>query len=122
MRTTVVKKVSFDAAHHLPHYEGKCKNMHGHHWVVELGVEGEVNRATGMVIDFSELSQFLKVVVVDTFDHKVVNDTIRNPTAENIAEFILDQYLGWRKFTKKLDLAFIRVWETEDSYAEVRNE
>ena len=54
----VSKRVSFDAAHFLPGYVGKCSQMHGHHWIVELAVAGEVNLETGMVIDFIELSRF----------------------------------------------------------------
>lgn len=111
----VSKKVSFDAAHYLPNYEGKCKNMHGHHWVVELAVEGEVNTEDGMVIDFAELSKFLKDKVVKVFDHKVINNVISNPTAENIALYIEDM---WEHYSlEPLELAWIKVWETEDSMA-----
>jgi len=113
---TVVKRISFDAAHYLPNYKGKCKNMHGHHWVIELGVKGPVDSKTGMVVDFQELKGFLERIV-DRFDHKVVNDTISNPTAENIALFIRD---GWEYYSLEgVELAFIKVWETEDSYVEL---
>jgi len=116
---TVVKRISFDAAHYLPGYEGKCKNMHGHHWVVELGVNGQVNPETGMVVDFAELKKFLSMVRRQ-FDHHLVNDTIQNPTAENIALYIEDL---WEHYSLEgVELAFVRVWETEDSYAELREE
>lgn len=118
MKATVVKRVSFDAAHYLPHYDGKCKNLHGHHWLVELAVNGTVDRETGMVIDFTILKDFLKREVVDKFDHHHVNNTITNPTAENIAAYILGRWNDQSGYTPKLE--FIRVWETEDSYAEVR--
>ncbi len=111
----VSKKVSFDAAHYLPFYEGKCKHMHGHHWVVELGVEGKVDPKTGMVIDFSRLSSFLKDNVVKEFDHTLLNDKIGNPTAENLALYI-EECCGWLEVAG-CKLAFIKVWETEDSYA-----
>ena len=114
----VCKKISFDAAHYLPGYPGKCANLHGHHWVVELGVEGEVDPETGMVVDFSRLKEFWEDNFQEVFDHKCLNDTISNPTAENIAIYI-SEACGWLKVVK-LKLVFIRVWETPDSYAEFR--
>ena len=120
MKATVVKRVSFDAAHFLPGYVGKCVNLHGHHWVVELGVSGEVDPDTGMVIDFGELNSFLKEKVIERFDHHLVNDVIENPTAENIAGRIKLSWDLWREENcLAVELAFLRVWETEDSYAEV---
>jgi len=123
MRATVVKRVSLDAAHFLPGYEGKCANMHGHRWVVELGVSGEVDPDTGMVIDFGELSAFLKEKVVERFDHHLINDVIENPTAECIALRIRTSWVVWSEENcLAVGLSFLRVWETEDSYAEVRDE
>jgi len=120
MRAVVSKRVSFDAAHFLPGYAGKCANIHGHHWVVELGVKGVVDPDTGMVTDFGELSAFLKEKVVERFDHKLVNDIIENPTAENIAGRIVSFFNVWRDENCWVaELSFIRVWETEDSYCEV---
>lgn len=110
----VSRKVSFGAAHFLPNYEGKCRNMHGHTWVVELGVKGLVSK-DGMVIDFTRLSSFLEDNVVEVFDHRLVNDIIPNPTAENIALYI-KECCGWIGIAG-CRLAFIKVWETEDSMA-----
>lgn len=111
---TVVKRVSFDAAHYLPDYPGKCKNMHGHHWVVELGVKGPVGK-DGMVFDFAILKTFLNVIF-NTFDHRVVNDIIPNPTAENICLYVKHEF-EIRSLISGVELDFIKVWETEDSYA-----
>jgi len=125
MKMLVCKKVSFDAAHFLPNYSGKCANMHGHRWIVELAIEGEV-KATGMVVDFTLLKEFLEEVK-EVFDHKVINDVIENPTAENICVWIRDRLTQWKldghiDFLKlfRCELEFIRVWETPDSYAELR--
>jgi len=121
MRAVVVKKCSFDAAHFLPNYVGKCANMHGHHWVVELGVEGVIDPETGMVIDFGELSRFLKGTVVAKLDHQLVNEVVATPTAELIAYWIRLSWELWRvEACLAVDLSFVRVWETEDSYAEVK--
>lgn len=111
---TVSKKVSFDAAHYLPEYEGKCQRLHGHHWVVELGVKGPIKNS-GFVIDFSKLSSWLKEHVVNQFDHTVLNDIIGNPTAENIAIYIRNRFITTADL--RCNLVFIKVWETENSMA-----
>ncbi len=115
----VAKRFGFDAAHFLPNYEGKCKELHGHHWVVELAVEGEVNEKSGMVIDFVLLKEFLKVVET-TFDHKLLNNIISNPTAENLCLWIkckFEDYCTQTAYMKGIKLSWIKVWETGDSYA-----
>ncbi len=117
----VSKKISFDAAHFLPGYKGKCANTHGHHWVVELAVDGKVDKNTGMVVDFVVLKEFLETIE-NTFDHKLLNDIIENPTAENICLFVADRFADWWKNLKmeeylSFKLRWIKIWETEDSMA-----
>jgi len=117
MEATVVKKVGFSAAHRLPNYEGKCANWHGHNWVIELGITGEIDES-GMVIDFGVLKEALQPIL-DNLDHRTVNEIIPNPTAENIALYIkgwLEKY--WIGGSTRIE--FVRVWETEDSYVEVK--
>jgi len=116
----VSKKVTFEAAHFLPGHP-KCGVMHGHHFKVALAVEGQVNPATGMVIDFTNLKKWLQENVIEQFDHTLLNDKIENPTAENIVEYIREKY-GKTGFQVSADvkLAYIRIWETEDSMAEWR--
>jgi len=53
----VTKQISFDAAHFLPNYDGKCANMHGHRWTIEVAVAGSVHE-DGMVMDFSKLIKY----------------------------------------------------------------
>ena len=71
-------KASFDAAHFLWKYEGKCRNIHGHRWNVvakiksqELEQEGQTR---GMVVDFGNLKKDLKVLC-DYFDHSLIYET-----------------------------------------------
>ena len=52
MKITVVKEFTFDAAHYLPGYNGKCNRPHGHTYRLQVGIEGEPDHSTGMVIDF----------------------------------------------------------------------
>lgn len=123
MKAIVVKRLGFDAAHRLPNYKGKCANLHGHHWIIDVGLAGEVDKFTGMVVDFSWISKAMDPLI-ECFDHHCLNDTITNPTAENITRYVYD-YLrdNWIQSPQEpVQLEFVRVWESEDSYAEVRGE
>jgi 6-pyruvoyltetrahydropterin/6-carboxytetrahydropterin synthase len=117
----IYKKTTFAAAHYLPDYDGLCHNLHGHTWTVEIGVEGHVDKNTGMVIDFKILKAFLKEYVEDKFDHKFLNDIMDNPTAENIAEDIKNNFLVYFALQNLLFTSrpcCVRVWESEDSFVE----
>jgi 6-pyruvoyltetrahydropterin/6-carboxytetrahydropterin synthase len=116
----VSKKVSFDAAHFLPNYPGKCHQTHGHHWVVELALKGRVMEEHGFVVDFSRIKGWLENNIVEEFDHTLLNDKIENPTAENIASVILEKFkdTGF-SISGDVNLAYIRVWETENSMVEL---
>ena len=67
---------SFDAAHFLAHYEGKCHNIHGHHWIVQLRVCGEALQDTvqerGMLVDASYGRKTKAVLLMDT-DHVILS-------------------------------------------------
>jgi 6-pyruvoyltetrahydropterin/6-carboxytetrahydropterin synthase len=100
----------FDAAHFLPWHEGKCKNLHGHRWEVEIVIESETLDENGIVVDFALLKDILKRVLPDhrplnigqymcdlirlfpeyeavlTTMANVLGNWIRNPTAEKISE------------------------------------
>lgn len=122
MKTMIVKRVDFCAAHFLPNYDGICKNLHGHTWSIDIGVSGPVNENSGMVVDFADLKKALQPIL-NSFDHKLLNNVVKNPTAENIALHIKDTLLTTPTlFTKagvSFGLEFVRVWESPDSYAEV---
>lgn len=88
-------KQDFSASHQLRNYGGKCENMHGHNFGVEVVVEGEtLDEKVQYLIDFKELKQLTKTVL-DKLDHKHLNDvecfTEINPSSENIAKFIYRQ-------------------------------
>ena len=113
---TVCKRMGFDSAHFLPNYEGKCRRVHGHHWGVEIAVLGPINKNTGMVIDFTILSNFL-LQIKENLDHHLLNDVIENPTAENIVLYVRDK-LGEQSWgIDPKSVRWIKVWESEDSYA-----
>jgi 6-pyruvoyl tetrahydropterin synthase/QueD family protein len=102
--------------------------MHGHTWDIEISVTGPVNPKTGMVIDFSALKDFLVEPIKESLDHKILNDQ-KLPTAENIACILMDwctqrlhSNLKKLGITSKTKVTSVRVWESPDSYATVRQE
>jgi len=84
------KRFTFDAAHFLPHHTGKCKEMHGHTWTIEVEIEEPVNKFFGWVIDFKDFSHAINFVL-DDLDHKVLNEIISNPTCENVATYLYNR-------------------------------
>jgi 6-pyruvoyltetrahydropterin/6-carboxytetrahydropterin synthase len=101
----------FDASHHLPHYKGKCERFHGHTYRLDVEVEGEVGK-DGMVLDFSELGKIVEENVIEKLDHMNLNDVLKNPSAENIVEWI------WNKLEGKFNLASVRLYEGRGKWAE----
>lgn len=123
----VCRRESFNAAHRL-HNEnlsdeenkaifGVCNNpnFHGHNYVLEVWVEGEIDPKTGYVVDLKILSDIINKEVLDPFDHRNLNLDCPeffnlNPTVENIAVVI------WNKLRKQITASLgleIRLWETD---------
>ena len=101
---------AFAAAHRLPRYEGPCFRLHGHNYRFFVGLEGEVDPATGMIIDFGLVKQAVQEQVLSRVDHRDLNDTLDNPTAENIARWI------WEVLEPRLPgLSEVRLYEIPDS-------
>ncbi|WP_237979938.1 6-carboxytetrahydropterin synthase QueD [Bacillus thuringiensis] len=128
-RVMVSKEFTFDAAHHLHCYEGKCKNLHGHTYKVVFGISGYVNEI-GLAIDFGDIKEIWKNEIEIYLDHRYLNETLpaMNTTAENMVVWIYgkmaealikdnraNEYKGAR-------VEFVRLFETPTSYAEVRRE
>jgi 6-pyruvoyltetrahydropterin/6-carboxytetrahydropterin synthase len=105
----------FSSAHNLRNYKGKCENLHGHTWKVELCLTGDKLNSDGFLCDFVELKKELNTLL-DRYDHKYINevkpfDTL-NPTAENLARVIYDELK--QKFSGLLE---VTVWESDDARA-----
>lgn len=117
----VARKVSFDAAHSLPYYLGKCANLHGHRWTVELAVEGEIAGDTGMVVDFSKIDQWMQENIMEVFDHRLMNEKLGNPTAETLALYLVAVFASnYYTISADIKLAWIKVWETPKSMVMIR--
>lgn len=108
------------AAHQLRGYKGKCENIHGHNWKVEVSVYGEKLNELGILIDFHDVKDMVKEVL-NQFDHKNLNDTeefaYQNPSSELLSKIIyqridkmLKQYCRTHK--SKINILSVTVWES----------
>lgn len=115
------KQYHFSSAHRLPKVSEHhpCYQLHGHNYVAEIEIRGEISPRTGFCnsIDFFEVDSHMKSII-ETLDHHYLNEIegLDNPTAENIATWILD------KLNNKLAMYFsVTVWETPKCWAKVIN-
>lgn len=106
---------SFSAAHNLRGYKGKCEELHGHNWKVEVVACRDELDKTGLVLDFKYLKSRLNKALAQ-LDHKYLNKVTYfkkyNPTSENIAKYIYD-----RLKAQVSSLESVTVWENNTSSA-----
>ncbi len=110
----LIKKFTFDAAHHLVRYKGKCERLHGHTYHMSVKIEGRPSEDEAMVMDFLDVKKTVKEKVLDRLDHANINDIIEQPTAENIARWVWERLAPEFK-RDNCRLAEIEIWETETS-------
>jgi len=128
----LTRKIEFSAAHlyHNPAFSaeenrrvfGKCNNPngHGHNYVLEVTVGGEMDPQTGMVLDLKDLKEIMEREVMDRMDHRFLNYEVpelagKIPTCENIAIVI------WQLLEPKIErghLHRVRLWENTDLYVD----
>jgi len=128
----VCRRETFNSAHRLFHPEwsqeknfevfGKCSNpnFHGHNYVIETWIEGEIDPLTGYVIDLKQLKDLIRNEICERFDHRNLNldcPEFANlkPSAENIA------VVSWNLLRAKLDHKYkltVKLWETENNVVE----
>jgi len=102
-----------DSAHYLPGHE-TCGIVHGHTYKIEVVIEGE-KKENGMVMDFYDIKKIIKDVLKE-YDHKLLNDIISYPSAENICEHICS------KLSARFDFpVMVRVWEGEGKWCEIES-
>ena len=138
----ITKIFTFETAHVLYNYDGKCKNMHGHSYKLFVTVKGtpinDINDVkNGMVVDFGDIKKIVKEEIVDVWDHAVLlnaltphkelgEDLAQNghkviecnyqPTCENMLYEIAEKIKN--KLPSHVQLAYLKLHETENSYGE----
>lgn len=118
---TLTKIFTFDSAHRLLDYQGKCSCLHGHTYKLEVSVTGNRDDR-GLVFDFGELKKLVEDRVINIFDHKCLNEILDfNPTAENICEWIWDTLKPLVE-EKRCVLEKIKLWETPTSFCTLERE
>jgi 6-pyruvoyltetrahydropterin/6-carboxytetrahydropterin synthase len=116
---------TFAAGHALRDYYGKCENVHGHNYRVQVRVVGPELDKTGMLVDFVLLKRLLRGAT-DRMDHQFLNelepfDRI-NPSAENIARYLFDEISGKLRLENAAELEEVKVWETDIQFAVYRRD
>lgn len=131
---------AFDSAHFLSGYNGKCSNIHGHRWTIEVCIQGRELQPSGnekgMLVDFGDLKKEVRKLA-DDFDHTLIyekgsmkqstvaalnDENFRltevdfRPTAENFAKYFYDI------LSVQFNIADITVYETLDNCAVYRGD
>jgi 6-pyruvoyltetrahydropterin/6-carboxytetrahydropterin synthase len=113
LQTSVTCTFTFEAAHLLEWHTGRCRNLHGHSYRLDVTVAGPLD-ANGVVVDFDELSAVVHREVIDRWDHRYLNDLVDNPTAEVLARG------AWELLASAgLRPAAVRLWETPTCWVDV---
>lgn len=132
----LTRRETFSASHRLFRPElsdeenfqifGKCSNPngHGHNYILEVVVSGNVNPETGYVLDLKELKKIIHKFVIEKVDHKNLNVDVDfmqevNPSSENITIGI------WNQLVDKIPIGklhSVKLYETENNYVEYRGE
>lgn len=134
----IAKEFSFDMAHMLDGHDGKCKNLHGHTYKLQVEICGELHNngaKKGMVMDYSDLKKIVKQHIIDQMDHAFIYDST-NPKETQIAELLnslesktfgiparttaeqMAKYIFDTLSQVGLPVSLIRLWETPTSYCE----
>jgi 6-pyruvoyltetrahydropterin/6-carboxytetrahydropterin synthase len=111
---------NFSSAHQLRGYKGKCENLHGHNYKIEIYARGRELNNIGLLVDFVELKTAADEVV-QYLDHRNINelapfDEELNPSAENLARYILERVAA-RVGDERVEVYKVRCFETPTSVA-----
>tara|TARA_B110000977_G_scaffold28453_1_gene36655 strand:+ start:249 stop:689 length:441 start_codon:yes stop_codon:yes gene_type:complete len=141
----ITTRLEFDSGHRIPNHKSQCRNLHGHRYVIEITLGGDIIQneqasEDGMVMDFSDVKRIARESVVDVWDHafivykndQVVLDFLNTlpdhktvvfetvPTAENMAaeafRILKNQYQD--TYGNQLTLSRVRLYETPNSWAD----
>jgi 6-pyruvoyltetrahydropterin/6-carboxytetrahydropterin synthase len=113
----VTIKKSFSAAHLLKEIGGKCEELHGHNFLVEVSVVSESLNSEGLLIDFRVVKGWTDEVL-EQLDHKYLNEIEYfksiNPSSEQLARFLYDR-ISEKSRKTNVTLSRVTVWESDNS-------
>jgi 6-pyruvoyltetrahydropterin/6-carboxytetrahydropterin synthase len=116
---TLTVETKFASAHQLREYKGKCENLHGHSWKVQVVVKAQSLNQLGLAMDFTDLKR-LTNEIVNSLDHVCLNDLPPfadiNPSSENISRWIFES-LKNKVAVYSVTLKAVTVWESETASA-----
>lgn len=135
---TCTRRLEFDAAHRVMLHESKCKHLHGHRYVAEITCEAHALDSVGRVIDFGVVKEKIGAWIDEHWDHTLIlwgedrelgeavatqtNQRVfylpANPTAENMAAYLLDLVAPELLKNSGVDCVRVRLFETPNCYAE----
>jgi len=125
------KEFTFDAAHQLKNTNdcdyGKCSNVHGHTYKLQVGVEGFIDSNTHMIMNFVDLKKIVNEEIIDKLDHTFLNESMldfnldsNHTTCERmimVFKIILEKTI--LKLYPNVHKIRIKLWETPTSYCEI---
>ncbi len=116
-KASITKKLVFDSAHFITDHDGKCKNLHGGRYDIEITIKDRIDPTTGFVIDYSLIKNITKNLIINKFDHKTLNLTCPELSWRSSTEFL--SIFIWEELIEYLpNLKKIKIYETETSYCE----
>ncbi|PSB92429.1 6-carboxytetrahydropterin synthase QueD [Candidatus Pandoraea novymonadis] len=145
---TITRKLEFDAGHRIPDHRSQCRNLHGHRYVLEITLMGEMKREegafdNGMVMDFADVKALANEHLVSMWDHAFIvyqgDIEVRNfltslkdhktvvldciPTVENLANIAFKMLVGIfdAYYGSNLCLTHVRLYETPNCWADVKS-
>jgi 6-pyruvoyltetrahydropterin/6-carboxytetrahydropterin synthase len=112
---------TFSAGHALRGYKGKCENVHGHNYRVQITLEGPQLDNIGLLVDFTRVKQVMRDII-KRLDHQFINDlepfTTVNPSAENMAKYFFEEVGSQLKdLPPGATVKDVVIWETDTAYA-----
>jgi 6-pyruvoyltetrahydropterin/6-carboxytetrahydropterin synthase len=138
MSLVIMRRIRFCAGHRLFQHGGKCEHFHGHNYLADFFVTADGQDDVGRVVDFADLKARCKGWLDDYWDHSFLVydkdqnaiDSLKmvkpsrlfllpyNPTAENMAKYLVEVAAPNFMQGSGGTVVSVRIWETEDSYAE----
>jgi 6-pyruvoyltetrahydropterin/6-carboxytetrahydropterin synthase len=115
---------TFSSGHALRGYKGKCENVHGHNYRVQITLEGPQLDSIGLLVDFTHLKQVIREII-KRLDHQFINDlepfTSINPSAENLAKYFYEEVISKvKELPPGARVTDAVIWETDTAFARYR--